>query len=488
MKKLTTLLLLASITSIAYSQPCLPEGIIFTTQTQIDSFQIMYPNCTEIEGDVEISGDDIVNLNGLSVLTSIDGNLRIDSNPNLSSLAGLENLHSVNGWMLVIRDNPALTDLSGLESLTKVSELQIGFVSDMSSDGNPVLKSLNGLQNIDSLRSLRISGNHSLTDLSGLDNLVKIENNLSIHNNDSLISLNGLNQLNSILRDIYIASNDTLNSISALGNLEIVGEELVINYNRNLTSLHGLEGISSINGTLEVIGNHSLEDLTGLQNISSIGRSLRIGDYSVGNNSIINLEGLENLTSIGQLSISNNQSLTSISELSNLDMMAGQIIITSNNELASIEGISNIESNSIDNLYIFDNTSLSTCEVLSVCNYLANPNGVIEISNNAPGCNSQQEVEEACASSISEIGALIGLAISPNPFTTSTTISYELQSPQTIRITFYNQFGKLVDRMEQKQSAGKQQVVWTPELPGGVYYFRMEAGDQMASGKVVLVR
>jgi len=31
------------------SQPCLPEGIIFNYQSQIDSFQIMYPNCTEIE-------------------------------------------------------------------------------------------------------------------------------------------------------------------------------------------------------------------------------------------------------------------------------------------------------------------------------------------------------------------------------------------------------------------------------------------------------
>jgi hypothetical protein len=76
----------------------------------------------------------------------------------------------------------------------------------------------------------------------------------------------------------------------------------------------------------------------------------------------------------------------------------------------------------------------------------------------------------------------------PNPFTTSTTIEYTLNSPRSVTITFYNQFGKLVDRIEQKQSAGKQQVVWSPELPGGVYFFRLEAGEQIASGKVVLVR
>ncbi len=54
-----------------FSQPCLSEGITFTTQEQIDSFQINYPSCTEIEGDVGIYGDDITNLNGLNVLTSI---------------------------------------------------------------------------------------------------------------------------------------------------------------------------------------------------------------------------------------------------------------------------------------------------------------------------------------------------------------------------------------------------------------------------------
>jgi hypothetical protein len=48
----------------------------------------------------------------------------------------------------------------------------------------------------------------------------------------------------------------------------------------------------------------------------------------------------------------------------------------------------------------------------------------------------------------------------PNPFKTSTTIEYALNSPQTITITFYNQFGKEVDKIKQNQSAGKQQVVW----------------------------
>jgi len=44
-----------------------------------------------------------------------------------------------------------------------------------------------------------------------------------------------------------------------------------------------------------------------------------------------------------------------------------------------------------------------------------------------------------------------------------------------------------LDRIEQKQSAGEQQVVWSPELPDGVYGFRLEAGKQQAYGKMILV-
>jgi len=60
-------------TAHSFSQPCLPSGITFSTQEQIDNFQTNYPNCTEIEGDVIIEGNDITNLDGLSVLTAIGG-------------------------------------------------------------------------------------------------------------------------------------------------------------------------------------------------------------------------------------------------------------------------------------------------------------------------------------------------------------------------------------------------------------------------------
>ncbi len=91
--------------------------------------------------------------------------------------------------------------------------------------------------------------------------------------------------------------------------------------------------------------------------------------------------------------------------------------------------------------------------------------------------------------SIDDAESLEDIRISPNPFSTSTTIEYELIHPETVIFTFYNQFGKQVDMIEQKQSAGKQQVIWNAKSqPAGIYYFRLQAGKQVATGKMVLMR
>lgn len=75
MKKLTiliTTLLIIQFSAISQNS-CLPEGIVFESQAQINSFRVNYPGCSEIEGDVTISGNYFSTLNGLIVLTSIGG-------------------------------------------------------------------------------------------------------------------------------------------------------------------------------------------------------------------------------------------------------------------------------------------------------------------------------------------------------------------------------------------------------------------------------
>ncbi len=73
------------------------------------------------------------------------------------------------------------------------------------------------------------------------------------------------------------------------------------------------------------------------------------------------------------------------------------------------------------------------------------------------------------------------LLVFPNPFTTSTTITYKLQQPTTVQITIYNQLGEQIEIIEKKQLTGKQQVFWNANgMPSGVYFcvLKTETGIQ----------
>jgi len=269
MKKLILLSAMVAIShSIVFSQGCLPEGIVFSTQAEIDNFQTNYPGCTEIEGDVNIMQGAIANLNGLSVLTSIGGHLQFY-------------------WV-------PLLNLSGLENLTSIGDY------------------------------------------------------------------------------LYI------------------GEA------------------------------HSLQNLNGLENLTSIGGSL----YIENNNNLTSLTGVDNLTSISQhLSVGNNILLTSLNGFYNLTSIGGIINIWSNNSLTSLNGLENVDGLSIAGLEIKSNSLLSSCNIQSICDYLVAPNGTIDIHDNAPGCNSQAEVEAACLNSVGENANTGELTFFPNPATSFITIN-----------------------------------------------------------------
>jgi len=75
----------------------------------------------------------------------------------------------------------------------------------------------------------------------------------------------------------------------------------------------------------------------------------------------------------------------------------------------------------------------------------------------------------------------------PNPFNRSTTFSYTLQEPSLVTLQIFNSFGHLVDEpVNTFQVNGEQQVQWnTGNFPAGMYYYRIQAGGQVGSGKMV---
>jgi len=340
---------------------CLSEGITFTTQEQIDSFQANYPGCTEIEGDVVIYGGDIINLDGLSVITSIQGNFNIGSrcgsgtytSSALHSFSGLDNLVSIGGGM-GIQHCFVLKDFTGLESLTSIGAgLYFGC--------NDSLTSLTGLQNLKNVGWISIGGNPALRSLTGMD------------------------------------------SLTAIGGSLQFGTPL-FGGNPSLTDLSGLENITSIGGSLWILVNDSLTSLSGLENLTVITGELKIGsDIWGGNPSLSNLAGLDNITSIGgDLWIQDNDSLNNINDLGNLTSIAGDIMIGGYNSyhgnpsLVSLSGLDNIEAGTIENIIVSNNNLLSECNIQSICDYLVAPNGTVEIHDNAPGCNNLPEIAQAC--------------------------------------------------------------------------------------------
>ena len=121
MKKLFILVSILFCQYIAVpAQPCLPYGVALLNQNNITTFPSSYPDCTIIEGNLDIStGASGTDLSGLSQITAINGTLRLEGNWNLTSLAGLENITYIRGDLLIY-NNADLLDLSGLSGLQSV--------------------------------------------------------------------------------------------------------------------------------------------------------------------------------------------------------------------------------------------------------------------------------------------------------------------------------------------------------------------------------
>jgi len=233
---------------------------------------------------------------------------------------------------------------------------------------------------------------------------------------------------------------------------EIEGDVIV--EGEGVSNLFALNVLTVIQGTLRINYNGTLlTTLNGLNNLTFIGGSLLIG----GNERLSNISALENVRIVGRF-----------------------IIVSFNPYLNSLIGLDSINTDSLTFYDVFENHSLTHCEVMSMCEYLMNQNGSYYIGENDEGCNSQWEVREACTVGINEQQSATQLSAYPNPFTTSTKIEYELTQPSHILLTIYNTIGEVVLQADEGTlPPGKHTFTWTPErLSEGLYYavLRSEEG------------
>ncbi|MXZ03970.1 MAG: T9SS type A sorting domain-containing protein [Rhodothermaceae bacterium] len=75
----------------------------------------------------------------------------------------------------------------------------------------------------------------------------------------------------------------------------------------------------------------------------------------------------------------------------------------------------------------------------------------------------------------------------PNPFRQRATIEYRVPAPGHVRLTVYDVLGReLAVLVDERQSAGSHSAkLDAPSWPSGVYLYRLEAGNQVATGRLV---
>jgi plastocyanin len=78
----------------------------------------------------------------------------------------------------------------------------------------------------------------------------------------------------------------------------------------------------------------------------------------------------------------------------------------------------------------------------------------------------------------------------PNPFNARTAIEYALPQDSHVRLVIYNLLGQNIESLvDQSQTAGIHQVIWNAaDVPTGVYFYRIEAGDFTQTRKMLLAK
>ena len=527
---------LQSFASGQQTSTCLQGGISLLAQEQIDDFSISYPGCTRIAGNVTISGSTITNLDGLKYLKTIDGSLKISGANQLQSLAGLENLDSLYGNFM-LNSNPALNSLEALASTSYIGgDVEIvnspslvnlkgisvdSIMGSLILQGDHSLTDLSGLESVTYIgRNFRLSSNHGFKNLSGALRLAKLAGTFTVENNINLTSFGKL-PVDSIMGNVVIAYNSNLSDFMGLDSLRYIKGDLIVSRNSNMEDVRGLNELRMIGGNVEIGYNNAIKNISGLTSLMSV-----IGGFKLnGNNALVALDGLQSLRIIsgdfildanpalpllpalkalhsiegnmtisanialltlsgfgslqylgGNLSISNNPQLTSLDGLDSLATLKGSLLIFNNSSLYDLRGLNHVDSDLMTDIVIENSNALSDCEAISLCKYLEG-NKHVEISNNAPGCNSVDEVSASCsmAADTSRRGNFV---LYPDPEGEMVFVKGLISVNASVHLT--NIHGKLIHHWDHP----KNQLDFR-YLPDGIYIVKIRQQDRFLIKRIV---
>jgi len=364
-----------------------------------------------VGGDVILNNNyELNNIDGLNHAISIGGQLDISDNSKLSQCAVQAVCEHINAnGVTVINNNDTYCDnLSQVEQICnetcpqgdlilttqqEVDNFAINYLGCIGINGNLVIHGItpNEITNLDGLASLYsisdtlfIINNESLTDISGLENIVyssmshvQISDNTALsecsiisicryisYEGTTLIYNNGImcNSANDVLDNCTICptGNITLKTQEEVDEYavlypgcKIVQHSITVQGLNDITNVHGLIGIERIEKRLKITNCNALTELIGLDSLKYIGNDLSIS-Y---NNTLTDISSLHNLSYVDDnFFISGNDALTTLAGLDKLTN-AYELYLFDNDALVDISSLHNLKS--ILGLYINDNQSLT---------------------------------------------------------------------------------------------------------------------------------
>lgn len=269
----------SNIIGVALEQ-CPLGNVNVSTQEEVDNFKILYPNCTIINGSLNIqNSSNITDLNGFSNLTNVISHINIINNTALTNLSSLKSIKQA--ARIYISGNPLLFEVNSFESLEFVDLIEIA--------SNSKLQYISGFSKVSLIYEIHILDNPELTDIN-----VNFQNNflhvINIKKNNKIYAINNIAGIAKDIR-VYlnIEDNALLNNINSLNGLTNI-KEIIIKDNAALDNVNGLSNVITVDGAITIQNNDKLNDISGLRNIlpSTIkGNGLIIQDNS--NLSLCNL-------------------------------------------------------------------------------------------------------------------------------------------------------------------------------------------------------
>ena len=169
----------------------------------------------------------------------------------------------------------------------------------------------------------------------------------------------------------------TQSDVAFLAGYTSISGELLIEC-PSCNDLSELICLASVSEDLSIEDNDALTNLDGLSNINSVGGNLFLWDNFI----LTHLDGLSALTSVGGgLTIDDNAALTHLDGLGGITSVGAELWITRNEALAHLDGLSALTSVG-NNLTIFDNYALPDCEACDLLDKLTSGPTLIDVHDN----------------------------------------------------------------------------------------------------------